>query len=132
MSPDKHIVGCFRCVCVCAVQTQIKFSVFHSICILMFMYLIVCYFTGLFYAVIRQISMLFIDNSDSVFCISTRSCIGRKTFWVFYINSPNGELVFHRKLQQRRELTSAPTNDVTGIQQQIAESPKVAVAWHAS
>ena len=53
--------------------------------------------------------MLFIDNNDSVFCISTRRCIGRETFLVFYINSPNGELVFHRKLQQRRELTSART-----------------------
>ena len=75
MSPDKHIVGCFRCVCVCAVQTQIKFSVFHSIYILMFMYLIVCYFTGLFYAVIRQISMLFIDNKDSGFCTSQLSAV---------------------------------------------------------
>ena len=36
----------------------------------MFMYYTVCYFTGLFYVVIRQISMLFIDNKDSVFCKS--------------------------------------------------------------
>ena len=28
---------------------------------------IVCYFTGIFYAVVRQISMLFTDNKDSVF-----------------------------------------------------------------
>ena len=28
----------------------------------MFMYYTVCYFTGIFYAVVRQISMLFIDN----------------------------------------------------------------------
>ena len=34
----------------------------------MFMYYTVCYFTGIFYAVVRQISMLFIDNKDSVFC----------------------------------------------------------------
>ena len=34
--------------------------------VLMFMYYTVCYFTGLFYAVVRQISMLFIDNKDSV------------------------------------------------------------------
>ena len=27
------------------------------------------YFTGIFYADVRQISMLFIDNKDSVFCI---------------------------------------------------------------
>ena len=35
----------------------------------MFMYYTVCYCTGIFYAVVRQISMLFIDNKDSVFCI---------------------------------------------------------------
>ena len=29
----------------------------------------VCYFTGILYAVLRQISMLFIDNKDSVSCI---------------------------------------------------------------
>ena len=33
------------------------------------MYYSVCYFTCIFYAVVRQISMLFIDNKDSVFCI---------------------------------------------------------------
>ena len=27
----------------------------------------VCYFTGIFYAIVRQISMLFINNKDSVF-----------------------------------------------------------------
>ena len=35
----------------------------------MFIYCTVCYFTGIFYAVIRLISMLLIDNKDSVFCI---------------------------------------------------------------
>ena len=35
----------------------------------MFMYYTVCYFTGIFYAVVRQICVLFIDNKDSVlFC----------------------------------------------------------------
>ena len=29
----------------------------------------VCYLTGIFYAFVRQISMLFIDNKISVFCI---------------------------------------------------------------
>ena len=29
----------------------------------------VCYLTGIFYAVIREISMLFIDNKIYVFCI---------------------------------------------------------------
>ena len=33
------------------------------------MYYTVCYFTGIFYAVVRQIYMLFIDNKDFVFCI---------------------------------------------------------------
>ena len=31
----------------------------------------VCYFTGILYAVVRQISKLFIDNKDSVFIIIT-------------------------------------------------------------
>ena len=35
----------------------------------MFMYYTVSYFTGIFCAVVRPISMLFIDNKDSVFCI---------------------------------------------------------------
>ena len=35
----------------------------------MFLYYTVCYFTGIFYAVKRQISMLFIENEDSVFYI---------------------------------------------------------------
>ena len=40
------------------------------LCILMFVYYYtVCYFTCIFYAVVRQMSMLFIDNKDSVFCI---------------------------------------------------------------
>ena len=33
------------------------------------MYYTVCYLTGIFCAVVRQISMLFIDNKISVFCI---------------------------------------------------------------
>ena len=37
-----------------------------------------CYFTGIFYAVIRQISMLFIDNKDSVFCIQCQQLIHPK------------------------------------------------------
>ena len=32
-------------------------------------YYAVRYFTGIFYAVVRQISMLFIDNKDSGFCV---------------------------------------------------------------
>ena len=34
----------------------------------MAMYYTVCSFTGIFYAVVRHISMLFIVNTDSVFC----------------------------------------------------------------
>ena len=37
--------------------------------VLMFLYYTVCYFTGMFYAVVRQNFMLLIDNTDSVFCI---------------------------------------------------------------
>ena len=40
----------------------------YLLCVLMFMYYTACYFTGIFYAVVRQISMLFIGNKDSVFC----------------------------------------------------------------
>ena len=36
------------------------------LCIL---YYTVCYLSGILYAVVRQISMLFIDNKISVFCI---------------------------------------------------------------
>ena len=57
------------CVCVCLTDSKINSSVFYKICVLMFMYYTLCYFTGLFYAVVRQISMLSIDNNDSVFCI---------------------------------------------------------------
>ena len=32
-------------------------------------YYTMCYFTCIFYAVVRQICMLFIDNKDSIFCI---------------------------------------------------------------
>ena len=46
----------------------------------MFMYYTACYFTGIFYAVVRQISMLFIDNKDSVFCIQARDSPLRSTF----------------------------------------------------
>ena len=35
----------------------------------MLMYYTVRYLTGIVYAVVGQISMLFIDNKDSVFCI---------------------------------------------------------------
>ena len=56
-------------MCVCALQSlEIKYSVFYNICVLMFMYCYtVCYFTCIIYAVLRQISMLFIDNKDSVY-----------------------------------------------------------------
>ena len=39
-----------------------KVLVFYDIYVLMFFYYTVCYFTGIFYAVVRKISMSFIDN----------------------------------------------------------------------
>ena len=60
-------VNCFGCVCV---PSRFKDKVLCVLCVLVFMYYyIVCYFTRIFYAVVRQISLLFIDNKDSVFCI---------------------------------------------------------------
>ena len=43
--------------------------IYDLILYLCIMYYTVCYVTGIFYAVVRQISMLFIDNKISVFCI---------------------------------------------------------------
>ena len=68
-------VDCFGCVCVFPPDSKIKHSVFYNICVLMFMYYTVCCFTGLFYAVVRQISMLFTDNQDSVFCNCSVACL---------------------------------------------------------
>ena len=42
---------------------------YHLILYLCVMYYPVCCLTGIFYAVVRQISMLFIDNKISVSCI---------------------------------------------------------------
>ena len=53
-------------MCACPPDSKIKYFVFYVYlcsCII-----ILCYFTCIFYAVIRQISMLFTDNKDSVFC----------------------------------------------------------------
>ena len=44
------------------------------------MYYTVCYLTGIFYAVIRQISVLFIDNKISVFCIIVNLNSGHRRF----------------------------------------------------
>ena len=63
-------VDCFGCVC--ALQTLRLLRVLCVLCVLMFMYCSVFYFTGIFDAVVRQISMLFIDHKDSVFCIHVR------------------------------------------------------------
>ena len=43
-----------------------------------------CYFTGIFYAVVRQISMSFVDSKDSVFCRNCERKIknhGRRERW---------------------------------------------------
>ena len=62
-------------------DSKIKCSVFYSICVLMFMYYTVCYFTGIFHAVVRHISMLFIDNKDSVFCKVQSELTGGELVW---------------------------------------------------
>ena len=69
----------FKCSCPAGFAggcSMIKYSVFHSICVLMFMYYALCCFTGLFYPVVRQISMLFRDSKDSVcwLCWSVSVC----------------------------------------------------------
>ena len=42
--------------------------IYDLILYLCIMYYTMCYLTGIFYAVVRQISVLFIDNKISVFC----------------------------------------------------------------
>ena len=56
----------------CPPDWKIKYSVFYNICRLIFMYYTVCYFTGIFRAVVRQISVLFIDNK--VLCVLQYMC----------------------------------------------------------
>ena len=55
-------------VCVALQTRKMKYSLFYSICVLMFMYYTVCCFTGVLYAVERHISVLFTDSKDAVFC----------------------------------------------------------------
>jgi len=55
-------VDCFGCVC--ALQT-LRSSTLCFMCT--YVHVLCCYFTGIFYALVRQISMLFTDNKDSVF-----------------------------------------------------------------
>ena len=50
--------------------------IYDLILYLCIMYYTVCYLTGTFYAVVRQISMLFIDNKISVFCRYSRKRSG--------------------------------------------------------
>ena len=57
---------------------MIKYSVFYTylfFCIILCIILVVffVFVTGIIYAVIRQISMLFIGNKDSVFCTWQKS-----------------------------------------------------------
>ena len=60
---------CVR-VCVCFHVCVCIFYVYLGSCII-----ILCYFTCIFYAVVGQISMLFIDNKDSVFCVCVCVCV---------------------------------------------------------
>ena len=63
------VIGRLTVLDVCPTDPKIKYSVFTIyMCVLLFMYYNVFYFTGIFYEFVRQISMLFIDNKDSVFC----------------------------------------------------------------
>ena len=55
-------------VCVCVFCWYLHY-IYDLILYLCIMYYTVCYLTGIFYAVVRQISMLFIDNKISVFCV---------------------------------------------------------------
>ena len=51
----------------CPPDSKIKYSVFYVYlcsCIIILCVIVLC----IFYAIVRQISMLFIDNKDSVFC----------------------------------------------------------------
>ena len=56
-------VDCFGGVC--PPDSKIKYSVFY---VYLCSCIILCYFTGIFHVVVRQISLLFIDNKDYVFC----------------------------------------------------------------
>ena len=47
----------------CPPDSKIKYPVLF---VFMFMYYVDCYFTDIFYAVVRNISKLFMDNKDSV------------------------------------------------------------------
>ena len=60
------------CVCVCPPDSKIKYSVFY---VYLCSCIILCYFTGIFYVVVRQMSMLFIDNKDSVLVCSAVKCV---------------------------------------------------------
>lgn len=63
-------VDCFGCVCVPFRLTDKVLCVLLYVCshVHVLCYYVVCYFTGILYAVVRQISMSFIDNKDSGFC----------------------------------------------------------------
>ena len=58
--------------------------IYDLILYLCIMYYTVCYLTGILYAVVRQISMLFIDNTISVFCILCSRGLDPQSFgWLF-------------------------------------------------
>ena len=52
-------------MCVCPTDSNI-YSVFY-IYMCNYVHVLYCYFTGIFCAVVRQISMLFIDNKNSMY-----------------------------------------------------------------
>ena len=67
----------YVCMYVLFCVTDYSFDMDFTLSIILTYDIILCYFTGIFYAVVRHISMLSIDNKDSVFC--TRSCGSKRT-----------------------------------------------------
>ena len=60
---------CFGCVCVSFRLKHKVLCVLQYMCTYVYVLYCVLFYWYLFYAVVRQISMLFIDNKDFVFCI---------------------------------------------------------------
>ena len=68
-----YVTGRVDCFGVC-VPSRLYNKVLCVLCVLTLMHYTVCYFTGIFYTVVRHISMLFIDNKDSGFWMESGLC----------------------------------------------------------
>ena len=99
----------------------------------MFMYYYaVCYFTCIFYAVVRQISLLFIDNKDTVFCIILYIYIHLPdsiTKWVFSSNTPS-----RSRVSVATSISHPSDPEVTGDRVTTGPPcpPSIASRWEAS